>query len=196
MKRSDEVVSLSPASMPVARAGSCPRLPSSRSRRSSVRTCGRRPCGSVGLLETVWPLRLFGVNWRLAAQGTNYFQATARPSPFQHYWSLSVEEQFYLCWPLLLAVVLFAVRTRERRTTARALVAALVVVIAASLWASIHVTNVSAPYGYFGTHTRVWELAVGAMIAAIADILRRLPRTLADSPSLKRGSRTTRSESV
>jgi len=122
---------------------------------------------------------LFGVNWRLAAQGTNYFQATAPPSPFQHYWSLSVEEQFYLGWPLLLAVVLFAVRRRERRTKARALVAVLAVVVAASLWASIHVTNISAPYGYFGTHTRVWELAVGALIAATADTLRRLHRPLA-----------------
>jgi peptidoglycan/LPS O-acetylase OafA/YrhL len=122
---------------------------------------------------------LFSVNWRLAAQGTNYFQATAPPSPFQHYWSLSVEEQFYIGWPLLLAAVLFAVRGRERRTKIRVLAAVLVVVIAVSLWASIHVTNISAPYGYFGTHTRVWELAVGALIAATADSLLRLPRLLA-----------------
>ena len=80
---------------------------------------------------------------------------------------------------LVIAVVLFAVRKRERRTKARALVAVLTAVIAASLWASIHVTNISAPYGYFGTHTRVWELAVGALIAATADSLRRLPRPLA-----------------
>jgi peptidoglycan/LPS O-acetylase OafA/YrhL len=118
---------------------------------------------------------LFGVNWRLAAEGTNYFQASAPPSPFQHYWSLSVEEQFYLAWPLLLAAVLFAVRKRDRRTKTMALVVVLSLIIAASLWASVDVTHVSAPYGYFGTHTRVWELAVGALIAAAADTLRRLP---------------------
>ena len=73
---------------------------------------------------------LFGVNWRLAAQGTNYFQASAPPSPFQHYWSLSVEEQFYLGWPLLLAAVLLVVRSRQRRTKAIALVSVLVAVIA------------------------------------------------------------------
>jgi peptidoglycan/LPS O-acetylase OafA/YrhL len=122
---------------------------------------------------------LFSVNWRLAAQGTDYFQASAPPSPFQHFWSLSVEEQFYVCWPLLLAAVLLAVRNRDRRTRSIALITVLVVVIAASLIASIRVTHESAPYGYFGTHTRVWELAVGALIAATADSLCRLPRRVA-----------------
>ena len=120
---------------------------------------------------------LFGVNWRFAAQGTDYFQASGPPSPFQHYWSLSVEEQFYLCWPLLLAVVLFAFRRRVHRRAA--LVAVLGCLVGASLWASVHVTNASAPYGYFGTHTRVWELAFGALIAATAGNLQRLPRVFA-----------------
>jgi peptidoglycan/LPS O-acetylase OafA/YrhL len=120
---------------------------------------------------------LFSINWRLAARGINYFQASAPPSPFQHYWSLSVEEQFYLGWPLLLAVVLFSFRNSRR---ARApLVSVLVLLVGASLWASVHVTNSSAPYGYFGTQTRVWELATGALIAATAGNLRQVPRVAA-----------------
>ena len=42
---------------------------------------------------------LYVGNLRLALQGTDYLAADAAPSPFQHYWSLGVEEQFYLCWP-------------------------------------------------------------------------------------------------
>src|SRR3954465_12624722 len=55
---------------------------------------------------------LYAVNYRLAVQGTDYLAAGAPPSPFQHYWSLGVEEQFYLLWPALL---LLAVAVGRRR---------------------------------------------------------------------------------
>src|SRR5262249_21074320 len=58
-----------------------------------------------------------GVNWRFAEQGTDYFQSTAPPSPFQHYWSLSVEEQFYAVWPwlLMISIVIFGRRIGRQR---------------------------------------------------------------------------------
>jgi peptidoglycan/LPS O-acetylase OafA/YrhL len=135
------------------------------------------PLRLAGIARDGLTAALFGVNWRLAAQGTNYFQASSPPSPFQHYWSLSVEEQFYLVWPLLLAVMFLLFRNRAHRT--KALVAVLVGLIAASLWASAYITHRSQPYGYFGTHTRVWELALGALLAVTADSLRRMPHALA-----------------
>ena len=46
-----------------------------------------------------------GINYRLAASGTDYFQSTTTPSPFQHFWSLAVEEQFYLIWPLVIFIM-------------------------------------------------------------------------------------------
>jgi parallel beta-helix repeat protein len=116
---------------------------------------------------------LFGVNWRLASQGTNYFNQSAPQSPFQHYWSLSVEEQFYLFWPILLVTIslLFA----RKFGVIKPLLVTLAAVVAVSLWQSITVTSGNAPYAYFGTHTRAWELAIGALIAVGAPALVRLP---------------------
>jgi peptidoglycan/LPS O-acetylase OafA/YrhL len=61
------------------------------------------------------------VNMRLAAQGTNYMSASDPPSPLQHFWSLAVEEQFYLFWPLILTVgsLVWFRRTRPSLPAAR-----------------------------------------------------------------------------
>ena len=71
------------------------------------------------------------INWRLAVNGTNYFQASSPPSPFQHFWSLSVEEQFYAVWPVLLLVIGVAAGRRYGRR--KSAVWALLVIIAAAL---------------------------------------------------------------
>lgn len=118
-----------------------------------------------------------GINWRLAAGGTDYFQASAPPSPLQHYWSLSVEEQFYAVWPLLLVVsALLLGRLLGRQ---RAIVGTLVVLVAVSYWLSVTVTATSEPWAYFGSQTRAWELALGALVAVTARTWTRLPRIVA-----------------
>jgi peptidoglycan/LPS O-acetylase OafA/YrhL len=118
-----------------------------------------------------------GVNWRLAAQGTDYFQSTAAPSPFQHYWSLSVEEQFYAVWPLLLVISASLIGRFIGRQFA--VVMSLLAVILVSFYLSVTVTNAAAPWAYFGSQTRAWELALGALIAVTAHGCSRLSAALA-----------------
>jgi peptidoglycan/LPS O-acetylase OafA/YrhL len=115
------------------------------------------------------------VNFRLAEQGTNYFNAGAPPSALQHYWSLSVEEQFYACWPLLL-FGLFLLGRRRRGVSVVAW--GLVAIIVVSFALSVIVTSQSASWAYFGTQTRAWELALGALLAVGLHQLNRLPRAL------------------
>jgi peptidoglycan/LPS O-acetylase OafA/YrhL len=124
---------------------------------------------------------LSGINWRLAASATNYFQASAPPSPFQHFWSLAVEEQFYAVWPiLLLAIGVVAGRKYGRRTS---VIWALLLIMAGSLTLSITTTRSSPSWAYFGTQTRAWELAFGALLAVTVDVWTRMPPALASQMS-------------
>ncbi|WP_245931484.1 acyltransferase family protein [Actinokineospora auranticolor] len=101
---------------------------------------------------------LYVENWLLAVNSVDYSAFTAVASLAQHYWSLSVEEQFYLCWPLLL-LLLFKVRRR------RAQVVGITAIGLASLAFCVFFTEVSKSQAYFVTPTRVWEFALGALIA-------------------------------
>ncbi|GAA1151996.1 acyltransferase family protein [Ornithinicoccus hortensis] len=119
------------------------------------------------------------VNWALAARSVDYLAEDAAPSAVQHYWSLSVEEQFYVVWPLLIILGLFL----ARRTAARPkplLFGLLAVVAAASFVYSVRHTAADPATAYFFTTTRIWELAIGALLAFLVVRLTRLPRGLAE----------------
>lgn len=102
----------------------------------------------------------FFANLVLAARSTDYLRSDLPPSPFQHFWSLSVEEQFYIVWPALLMVLLWTGR-RSRRTP----VVVITAISAASLVLCIWQTRTAQPWAFFGLHTRAWELGVGALLA-------------------------------
>jgi peptidoglycan/LPS O-acetylase OafA/YrhL len=122
-----------------------------------------------------------GINWRLAATGTDYFQATSPPSPFQHYWSLGVEEQFYAVWPALLVILGVFVGRRFGRQ--KSLLWALVLVIAVSFYLSATTSTSSSSWAYFGLHTRAWELALGAFVALTVSVWTRMPPAFASQMS-------------
>ncbi|MBJ8348971.1 acyltransferase family protein [Antrihabitans sp. YC2-6] len=130
------------------------------------------------LVDSVWAL-FFASNWRFAAQGTDYFAAFQQPSAVQHYWSLSVEEQFYVVWPALLVLVgLIAARyssiSRQKLT-----VAVVGTVVVGSFAYAVSENADNAAWAYFSTFARVWELAIGALVAVGAATSSRIPKTLA-----------------
>ena len=124
---------------------------------------------------------LYVGNYRFAIEGNDYFADDMPPSPFLHYWSLGVEEQFYLVWPALIIGTAWLIRCARRRTRAHAtssespylLVLALVGVV--SFAVSLAVTHWSPCVAFFSLPTRAWELAVGGLVALTANHWRRLP---------------------
>ncbi|MEU0314590.1 acyltransferase family protein [Nocardioides sp. NPDC006273] len=125
--------------------------------------------------EQVRASTLYFQNWILAGNAVDYLKSDNAPSPVQHFWSLSVEEQFYVVWPLLflLAWAVASVLRRSAETSERGLFANRVmlglaaVVVAASLWWSIVETKADPAAAYFVTTTRMWELAAGGLLALL-----------------------------
>jgi peptidoglycan/LPS O-acetylase OafA/YrhL len=104
------------------------------------------------------------VNWLLAHDAVDYLAAENAPTPIQHFWSLSVEEQFYFVWPVLILLLGLLARAL-RRAPLPIVFTGLTVLVAASLAWSVHETTTNPAAAYFVTPTRVWELGVGGLLA-------------------------------
>ena len=107
-------------------------------------------------------------NWVLAADSVDYLAQGIAPSPFQHYWSLSIEEQFYVLWPV--AFLLVARRGGRTAGQVRRVVLGVVVGLSATSFASsVLLTSAGDPSAYFVSHSRFWELGLGAVLALSLD---------------------------
>lgn len=110
----------------------------------------------------------FSVNIRFTVLGSDYLSGLSLPSPLLHFWSLALEEQFYMVWPIIVAV---AARFRQFK---RILGSLIVVLFASSLAASYFYTPAYPAAAYFLLPTRAWELLAGAGLALVAPQLSRL----------------------
>jgi peptidoglycan/LPS O-acetylase OafA/YrhL len=106
-------------------------------------------------------------NWRLMDRGGGYFAETAAPSPLQHTWSLAIEEQFYLVWPLLVVGLLLATRGIAGTARRATLVAVCLAGAAAStVTGALLSGRADTDRLYYGTDTRAAALLVGCALAA------------------------------
>jgi peptidoglycan/LPS O-acetylase OafA/YrhL len=122
---------------------------------------------------------VFASNFRFESVGADYFQQNLPPSPLQHYWSLSIEEQFYFVWPALLIAIFALTRSRKRRGQRWArqwsLLGAMSVVAGLSFAWAMYLSVEDPNRAYFSSLGRVWELGIGALMAIAGPWLVRIP---------------------
>ncbi len=142
------------------------------------------PAAEIGLLRGDGLAALFYVaNWRMIMRGGDYFAQTAAPSPLEHTWSLAVEEQFYLVWPLLLALLLArtAAAANRRAALRRVLVCCVVGALASAVLLAMAYDAMDPGRAYYGTDTRGASLLIGAGLAVV--LARHRPRDAGWVPS-------------
>lgn len=139
-------------------------------------------------LDGIWAM-LLSANWRFVATGTDYFATWMPQSPLLHFWSLAVEEQFYLFWPLLiLGAFTFGAFIFRRRQTGGAdgtffqryaTVITMIALVSAASFAWSVLQSASQPeVAYLSTLTRVWQLGFGALLYFANPLWKKIPFAL------------------
>ncbi|MEI6700644.1 MAG: acyltransferase [Actinomycetota bacterium] len=118
--------------------------------------------------DAKWVTAFLG-NFHFATTGTQYFGATDPPSTLTQFWSLAVEEQFYLVWPLLFLGLAALLPKRFARTS---LLAGLGTIIAGSLFFSVVQTSSNPVQAFYSPFTRAWQLGLGALLAVLTPVLK------------------------
>ncbi|MCW2819343.1 MAG: acyltransferase [Marmoricola sp.] len=120
--------------------------------------------GLVWRLEIIGDARaalLYVANWHFLGQADDYFSQGQQPSPFLHFWSLAIEEQFYVFFPVLL--LLLSRRARPARVT----VLVVSVLMVASLASQLYWMGVDQNHAYYGTDARLYQMLAGALAAIL-----------------------------
>jgi len=121
--------------------------------------------GISNFLKDIPPALFYYTNWSYIFRNTSYFESFGRPPLLKHLWSLAIEEQFYLLWPIILFLLLKVFGSKKRKIL---LIPILVLVVISALWmSSLFTISNDASRVYFGTDTRASGLLIGACLATL-----------------------------
>ncbi|MHC6221788.1 acyltransferase family protein [Arthrobacter sp. MMS24-S77] len=125
----------------------------------------------AALVDQVWASLFYVQNWLLQREAVNYYAADhSQASPLQHFWSLSIQGQVFILWPVIFALVALACRKYGLRyRVALTYVFGLIFVV--SLTYSVIATATDQTTAYFDTFARLWEFAIGSLVALILPVL-------------------------
>jgi len=133
------------------------------------------PSTWTDIWRQTWASLFYVQNWELAAASVDYYaREETIPSPLQHFWSLSIQGQVFLAWPVLILLVAMIAR-RWGASVRAALTVVFSTVFAASFAYSVYFTAVNQQAAYFDTFARLWEFALGSLLALAASHLRLGP---------------------
>ncbi|MEA3321216.1 MAG: acyltransferase family protein [Bacillota bacterium] len=118
-------------------------------------------------LQEIFASAFYYQNWQLAFNAVDYLAQNNEASPVQHFWAMSIQGQFYLLWPTVVFGLALLLKKITKINFKATLTTVLLTVFTASLTYSIYLTSTNQAFAYFHTFTRVWEFALGGIVAVL-----------------------------
>ncbi|QDP39641.1 acyltransferase family protein [Radiobacillus deserti] len=124
------------------------------------------------IVSEAYASALYFQNWELAFNSVDYLAQNNEASPFQHFWALSIQGQFYITWPFVILLAYFIARKILKTPVRVTLLGILILLFVSSLSYSVYKTEVNQPWAYFDTLARVWEFSLGGILALLLPYLK------------------------
>ncbi|MFB5661509.1 acyltransferase family protein [Alteribacillus sp. HJP-4] len=119
------------------------------------------------IISQVFASAFYYENWQLANNAVDYLAQNNQASPFQHFWALSIQGQFYITWPFIIMAAYTAARKMFKTPVRKTLLVLLSTIFILSISYSVYITAVNQPWAYFDTFARVWEFSLGGILALL-----------------------------
>lgn len=123
------------------------------------------------IISEIFSSTFYLENWQLSINSIDYLAKHNEASPFQHYWSNSIQGQIFVIWPFIILLAYFIARKFLKMNVRKTLLTVLVLIFTVSISYSVYITAVNQPWAYFDTFARVWEFSLGGILALLIPYL-------------------------